>query len=305
MFTKHTTIAIIAFFAAFPIGVSAYTIEQTGAEASGDFIIEPAKIEIVAEPGERVERVITVTNRAGAAREFTMSVEDTAGGDESTSVRLLGEADGPYPLKSFVTPEIGRFTLRHGERMRLPVSIAIPLDAEPGGRYGVVLFSGTEPGGERAREGMTTKLVSRLGALLFVRVAGDAREEGVLERFVKDDEGFEIVFRNSGNVHLNPTGTITIRTMFGATVEALEIEPYYSLPDSVRFRKVAWQREVPLGYYTATLSLNRGYDNLIDEARVTFFVVKGVSLVLTLLALLACALALWWVLKNVEIKRKY
>jgi hypothetical protein len=60
--------------------------------------------------------------------------------------------------------------------------------------------------------------------------------------------------------------------MFGEEVGFVELAPWFVLPQSLRLREVTWDREWLLGRYTATARINRGYDDVVDEMSVTFWV---------------------------------
>jgi len=65
----------------------------------------------------------------------------------------------------------------------------------------------------------------------------------------------------------------------------VELEPWFVLPTSLRLREITWNREFLLGRYTVTAKVNRGYEDIIDEVSVSFWVlpwkiVGGIFLVL-------------------------
>jgi len=152
-----------------------------------DFTLGPGKIELFLNPGESVTRNLLITNRLGRPMKFRVELEDFTG--SSTGERaavLLGNKRSPYSLRDFLHPEIWEFTLSHGERMVLPVTVTIPQEMEPGGLYGSVLIS-TSPSEdflEREEEKAKgqVRLVARVGALFFVRVKGK-RSSGSLRHY--------------------------------------------------------------------------------------------------------------------------
>lgn len=293
-----------------PIMVSAYTISQTSASIQGDFVLEPAKIELTVTPGDSIETELRLVNRTEEPLTFTIDIEDTKGAiDASRSVILLGDETGPYPFRAMVHPEINSFTLQSQEEIRLPVTIVIPEDVEPGGHYGSVLFESKSAG-----EGDTgSRTVSRLGALFFVRVEGDVKEEGMLEQFrVKDGPAFfsgdplmfEFIYRNTGSVHVNPYGMITVNNMIGASVAELEVLPYFAMPESLRARELVWEHGPLFGFYSATLKQNRGYDDLIDTKTVYFFVLPWKAIAIALGGIILLVLIGKWLTTTFEFKKK-
>ncbi|HET8575305.1 MAG TPA: hypothetical protein VFM02_04015 [Candidatus Paceibacterota bacterium] len=313
-----------AFFAAFfsfsffflfffsPFAASAYSIENTNAELTGDFVLSPAKLEIDIDPGSTATRTISITNRVNKDVNFSVSVEDFEGSeDPNQAVVLLGDKTGPYSLKDFIKPEISTFSLKPGERITIPIAISIPQNAEPGGLYGSVLVQNVPD-----QTGNGAQTVSRLGALLFVRVAGAADEAGSLKNF--QIEGgkkvfthgpfpFEFIYQNTGNVHLIPYGVITIYNILGNPVKTIDVDPYFALPDAIRYRKIVWDKGVLLGRYKAVLQLNRGYgDNggIVDTKEVVFWVLPWKWILGGIFALFVIILLIYFMTTRLEVSFK-
>jgi hypothetical protein len=94
-----------------------------------------------------------------------------------------------------------------------------------------------------------------------------------------------ILYENTGSVHVNPYGELSITNMSGDEVGFIELEPWFVLPTSLRVREITWDREFLLGRYTVNAKVNRGYDNIVDEVSVSFWVlpwkiVGGIFLIL-------------------------
>lgn len=294
------------------------TRESVGAGSYGDFVVGPGKIELPLGPGESRVVEMTVTNRLGEPRVFNLEVEDAAGTqDPSRPVILLGDDRGPYTLKDYLyIPEMS-FVLGAGERARVPVTVSIPANSEPGGRYGSVLVTTTTLPDENgniasdARPG--SAIISRIGTLFFITTPGEVELEGALTSFetipdrpffAKGPIKFGILFENKGSIHLNPYGSISITNMLGEQVDFIETEPWYALPQSLRFREVRWDRDFMIGRYTATLELNRGYNDIIDTAKISFWVLPLNIVLPALGGILFVVFLLRFFLTRFEFKRK-
>lgn len=257
--------------------------ELSGVVDQGDFVVGPGRAELEIRPGQSVVFEISVANRISDDRRFELVVEDVAGSDDaSRSVVFLGEARGPYTVKDYISFPQNSFNLDLGERARIPVTITIPADAEPGGYYGGVLVStvkddGVDEGAGTAR----SPIVARIGTLFFITVPGEVVKSGETKAlslaqpswwYEKGPIDMRILYENTGSVHLNPYGEIRITNLFGEEVGFVELEPWFVLPKSLRTRDVSWDRELLFGRYTATAFINRGYDDVIDEFTITFWV---------------------------------
>ena len=247
----------------------------------GDFVVGPGRAEISVSPGETIVQEITVTNRISAGRTFKLEVEDIAGTlDGSSAVELSGAERGPYSIRDYISFPTDTFTLDLGERARIPVTIKIPQDAEPGGFYGSVLVS-TDRTGDAPEGVPRSPIIARVGSLFFVTVRGDIEMSGqtksiqTLDGKAWYEEGpinLGITYENTGSVHVNPYGEVSITNMFGEEVGFVELEPWFVLPKSLRSREITWDREFLFGRYKVTARINRGYEDQIDEVTTVFWV---------------------------------
>jgi hypothetical protein len=258
-----------------------------------------------------------ITNRTGHTREFKLEVEDAAGSDDpSMPVVLLGDDIGPYTLRDYIQLPTDTIELDHNERARVLVTVAVPQDAEPGGRYGSVLV--TTLSREAEIDGSngaapSSAIVSRVGTLFFLTIPGDTLTQGALQSFAtvgntgvyaEGPVDFQILFENTGDLHLNPYGEIRITNMFNEEVGFVELDPWFSLPRSLRSREVSWDRELLIGRYTATAHINRGYDDVVDTQSVTFWVLPWKVIVPVFVGLFLLFFFLRFVSRNFEFKRK-
>lgn len=314
---KYSFLAIVFLFGfGASITANAQVIRtKLTVDNTNDFVVEPGKTEIFLNPGESIKKNVTITNRQNRKVSFKITIEDFVGTEDANDpVKLLGEEAGPYSLKNLVTPEISEFTLDFGERITIPVEMAIPTIAEPRGYYGAIVIS-NQPDIENQIENGTgaagkTRLISRIGSLLLVRVNGLGVESGALEDlkllgpkkwfYEQKPQGFEILFRNDGNVHLVPNGKIKVKNMLGKIVAELPVDAYFALPDSLRYREVQWDGGFGFGRYTAHLSQYRGYGNQFDEDSVSFWVLPWKVLVGIFLAL--CVL--YFISRKFEFRKK-
>lgn len=314
------TILILGLTFAFNVRkASAFEIETLpGTAVEGDIVLGPGKIEVWLDPGEKVTKTIYFTNRTGRTVDFLVNIEDFKGSrDPNEGTIFLGEEKGPYSLKDYLHPEVEKFTLEQGQRISLPVEISIPEDAEPGGRYGVVFASALPPKIEEKTEEKEAKptigIISRVGCLFFVRVKGNVTENGFLKNFETKDTKkyfekgpitFEFLYENNGNVHLIPYGIIEITNLFGKKVAEIEVDPYFAMPDSVRLREAKWDRGFLFGRYTALASLNRGYQDIIDQKSIEFWVIPWKIILVGILGLLLIVLFFRWIASRFEIRKK-
>ncbi len=277
-----------------------------------DFAVGPGKIEMELSPGQTGTFDLMISNRLGTEKSFSLQIEDFKGSeDPNQTVVLLGSDRGPYSLKDYIKLGTTSVDLTHGTRVRVSVSVSVPVNAEPGGLYGTVVV-GTESksGGSENSGGVvsTNPVFTRIGALVFIRVKGDIKEDGKLSNFTlsqnkkivsgTDTIIFNLFFKNDGNVHLNPKGTINIKNILGASVGDINVESWFAMPKSLRFREVSWKPKFLFGKYTAVASIDRGYGQMKDELTYTFWAVPWKILLILFAAIVVVVVLLRKMLKK-------
>lgn len=259
------------------------------AHAAGMFVVRPAKIEIALPPGGEQIVVITAANETDSPLDVFVSFEDIEAKPQRDArdepLLLLGEERGARSLKEFLSTPRASLMLLPGETAEIPVTVQIPRDAEPGGRYGSAVIRFAPPSG--AAGAANVALESRAATALFVRVEGDVVEKGKLAAFGLFNDAryarrpseqsplrFHVAYENEGTVHLNPYGRLTLTPLFGEP-RIISIDPWAVLPGATRMREVAVTEDLSVGPYAARLDLNRGYGDVVDEASVDFWILPG------------------------------
>lgn len=298
----------ILFFGFGLQGASAYTIEKLNFSDQGDIVVGPGKTELSLSPGETSNQEIIVSNRSGSPKIINISVEDFQGTkDPNETIQFLGDNRGPYSLKDYVKPEVSQVTLNFGERLRLPVSISIPNTAAPGGLYGAVMVSASnvdQGNGETPNDSAAgkVKIITQVASLFFITVKGDVIQNGELKDFKPEknfyEQGpitFKIISENNGSIYLSPFGSIEIKNIIGQKIGEKEIEPWFVLPGSVRERDVLWNSNFLFGRYTATVFINRGYQNIVDQKFFSFWVIPWKTLSMILIGLILVVWFFIWI----------
>jgi hypothetical protein len=256
-----------------------------GGTPVGDFVVGPGKVDVALKPGETKVVEMIVTNRTGERRVFNLTTEDMTGSNNlETPVVLLGSERGPYSLKDYLSVPHTSFELDHDQRARIPVTISIPLDAEPGGRYGSMLVDTVAieaSSGETTQTVPQSAIIARIGTLFFITIEGEVSHEAQLlefatlgkkQFFTSGPISFGILHENTGSIHVAPYGEVRITNMLGDEIGFVELEPWFILPRSERLREIRFDRDFLFGRYTATAHINRSYDDVIDTKSFSFWV---------------------------------
>jgi len=282
----------------------------------GDFVVGPGRVELNVQPGETILTEITVTNRISDNRDFLLEVADIAGtADGSSALNLIeGDNPGPYSIRDYISFPEDTFTLALGERARIPVTITLPPNMTPGGLYGTILVSTLQPPAEVADINVPRNpIIARVGSHVFLNIAGEKEVGGsvlsieVLPSLWWHESGpidFAVSYENTGSVHLNPYGELSIYNTFGQEVGYVALEPWFVLPASLRTREIEWDRQFLFGRYTAVAQINRGYGDIVDEVQVSFWVLPWKIILGVFVGIFILVLAIRLFARTFEFKRK-
>ena len=298
MFRKFIFIVLIAsLLAETSFAYSIVNFPSTPVE--NNFIVGPAKIEVEIPDGESRSEILTIENRTGRDGIFRISFEDfTAGETAEETVRLLGAENGPFSLRNNISVTQNEFKLGHGDRLLLPITISVPAGTPAGNLFGSVIISSSPRATRKEDETQASvgaNVIARIVTLIFATIPGDADMEGVLKSittksgrriFFGTPVELRLLFENSGETYLNPYGIVSVKNIWGTTVERKILDPWFVLPYSERTRDVLLSGKLFFGKYTATAEINRGYEDIVDKDKATFYVVSPISLLVPLFLLI-------------------
>ena len=182
-------------------------------------------------------------------------------------------------------------------------TVTIAQNAAPGGHYAAILI-GTKPP-EKLANVSQVQTAQYVTSLLFVRVSGDVVESGSIREFSTEkiinnmpDIEFNVRFENTGNVHLQPQGDITITNMWGTErgVIPINYQTHFGnvLPHSIRKFSFNWtgeQSSYDIGRFKAIATLGYGEDTKNFSTSTTYFWVIPVK---QILAILGGFLLIFW-----------
>lgn len=289
----------------FGIGSFVVSAQEPDPNTTGQALeIAPPVLNLTADPGETVTAQISLRDISSGPLVVTGEVNDfVAGGEDGTPRILLDEdaEDSPYSLKDWIEP-LSRLTLEPREIQDLPITIRVPANASPGGYFGVIRFTATPP----ELEDTGVSLSASLGALVLLRVNGDAVEGLEVEEFSTSSNGkagslfestpidFIVRLKNTGNVQEIPAGQVAITDMFGKTIATVNVNlpPRNVLPGSIRKFEPSLDSSVLgnkqlFGRYTADLAVTYGSEGQTVTSSHTFWVIpyRLIGIVIALLVI--------------------
>jgi len=277
-----------SFVATLIVLVVLLTIVPAALAASVGVKISPLILKYSVEKGHKTSGVVTVINPNSFNIKVKSEVEDFVMGNEQGAPQFFPQGSGVTTLASWIKVSIKELNLKPNEKKEVPFSINVPKDGEPGGHYAAVFFKTKSI---KTAAGQTQVTVSgRAGTLVLVSVPGDITQSGQIAEFVspgflnKGPVDFKVRFKNTGNVHYQPSGDIKISSLLKSNILTLPVGKHYVLPKSIRELKAKWKTGYQFGIYTAKLNITDGDNKVLTKSvRFVIFPWKESLIVLTII----------------------
>ncbi len=226
--------------------------------------LRPLRTNITIDPGNSKDIVLTVINNEN----FTQIVRPefqtyTSHNEAGYPVAKKMEKDDPDNIISWIEFENEKIEVEGNSEINVKATITVPKNAEPGGRYGALIYGPILPNAS----GVSIR--TRVASLLLLSVSGDEKFDGEVLDFKVANEGkiysdkginFIVSFKNNGNVHTSPNGNISI-----LNEKREEIASIYKVIDNNK--KEIISNEIPVNLYGNFVlpNLKRDYESLWKE----------------------------------------
>lgn len=255
--------------------LSTFVLGNYAEAANIGISIQPLKVTHTLKPGEEVSGVIEIKNASDIAVNVGTKMEDFVPLAGTYQVQIVQRAPGISTVRDWISLDARQsFTLAKDAVKDITYTIKVPLNAEPGGHFGVALFKASE----LSKGGQSLKVGTQVGMLILVTVPGSHLEKGkVLDfsgpRFVsKSPIEFTIKFENTGTAHFEPKGTIIIANMFGKEIGSVGVGGQAVLPTGVKDLAASVNfNGILIGRYSALLKMVDSEGNEIASRSIAFY----------------------------------
>ncbi|MDZ7612136.1 MAG: hypothetical protein U5L10_05210 [Candidatus Moranbacteria bacterium] len=279
----------------------AFSIEKYNDNVEDRFIVTPPRFEFKVYHGQTSFREFTVVNRLGKEKKFEVVIEGLVQEEEEGK---------KYSAVDWIEPEVKDFTLAHGERMRQKMKIQVPENMPSGGYYATLLVR-TE--GEDVNSSQKIRVINQVGVPVLTTMPGKVKEELKIKDLSTDlpfyltgPVTFSALFKNTGDIHLSPRGSLEVRNFLGAKVAEIPIEKLTVLPNTEKKWQARWLKKWLIGKYDVKLTAQygAGSEKIVEK---TFFWAFPIHILLLVVAIL---FVIYYVAKKLskkfglEIKRK-
>lgn len=264
--------------------------------------IAPPLLNLTANPGDALHTEIRLRNVTTKTLAAHAQYNDfVAGGEEGQPKLLLNNNEqSPYSIKDWLN-SIDALTLAPQEQRTVNLTINVPQNASPGGHYGVIRFTGAAPEADNT----SVSLSASVGTLILIRVSGNVKESAqIAQIYTSQNNKHRSLFeygpisistrvQNTGNVHIQPSGTVTVNNMFGRRVANFQLNQTKGniLPQSIRRFDATLNNKLLFGRYKVMADIVYGKDNTITS-RTAYFWVIPYKLIIIILAILAAIIFL-------------
>lgn len=291
---------ILTGVAAASLAVSAFPFSVFAA-GSQSFQISPPTANYAADPAGETKGTIKVTNLTDTPLSLKVGKENFVAKGEEGEIELTDNNDPLYSLAPWFNLIEPTVDVPARATKEVHYLIDVPTGAEPGGRYGSIIFSSTPPKLPTGVSGATVQ--QNLAAIVFERINGAAKEHLDVVTFSTPQNfyeygpvRFDTRLKNTGNVHEKATGTISIKNMLGLTVAKIPLDEHFVIPNAIRHLKNDWpsgkDHPILFGRYTAELSATYAGGQKLT-ATTNFTVVPWRLVIGILIALILIVLVFW------------
>jgi hypothetical protein len=270
--------------------------------------IVPAIIERRVDPGHSGSFKISLYNKGSQSQPVKVYAQtfSTKGSEGQLTFGDAGNA--AFAAGSWMQPEVDSLVVAPNDHQDVIIRYDVPIGAEPGGHYASIMFEQVLPTSDSPAS--RVQMAARLAGLVLMTVNGDIIEAGQLLGATPGsdcsavvcgfkapgyvDHGpvpFTFTFNNTGNIHVKPKGSITIK-QFGRTVATLPVDDKIVLPHSQRTFTTTWTKRLLIGPYVADLHLNYGTKNYALNASTSFWAIPWQLILIAVLLLLAMAVVI-------------
>lgn len=290
-------------------GLAITSVSAQAADSAAQGIqISPTLVELNATWGKSYNVMLKITNVTGSDLVYTPSVSDFGASDETGTPKIIQDSTLPSTA-SVITwvSTIPQIEVASHKTTTVNVLVTIPDNAEPGGHYGVISFSGAAPD---ASQSTSVGLSASAGTLLLVRVGDNTNitEKASLASFYSEANNNQSSFfengpitlvtriKNDGNIHIKPVGNVVLTDMFGNIVKTMTVndEKANVLPNSIRRFESEYNGAWMIGMYTANLTIGYGTTGQAITNTITFWVIPYK----VILAVLAILVTLFFIFKR-------
>lgn len=254
----------------------------------------PPRLELEALPGTTIQESLKIRNESAADQAFKVVVKDfIVTGNQGTPIPVDETVSGRWSLASWITVSPKQIMVPAEQTANIDLIISVPNQALPGGHYAMITYAPVIEG--NLAQGTGAQISPQVGSLVYLKIIGDITEAVNLKEF-KVDQAFKhygptqimAEIENLGDIHLRPTGKLTVTNWLKDEVFSQELEGKNIFPFASRTYDWTVPGKWHLGRYAAKLSAQAGDAAIPLTGLIYFWIVpvKEISLIAAALGLI-------------------
>lgn len=144
-------------------------VHVANAQVSPSLAVYPERIDLAVSRGEVREELLRITNLSDVVMPVRLRVVRWEAADEVGGINFLESAeDISFDIIQWIPLPASDIILEPGETRRIPITISVPQNAEPGGKYGAIFVEPAFP--EFYFEEGAARVLPRLGILVLLDI---------------------------------------------------------------------------------------------------------------------------------------
>lgn len=197
-------------------------------------------------------------------------------------------------LEKWVSFGQTNYTLKAGQSLVVPFTIKVPMNATPGGHYGVI-FAETQPKNILGANSVQRK--KRVGLLLYTTVNGNFETGGKFGAIRTPGLQFkaplksDLTVSDTGDTDFEVKTVMHVADLFGNTKYRSE-KSYQLLPKTTRLIPLEWAQAPGFGFYKVTVSAQQldettTHTSYVLMAPIAFYMVFVIGLLILVIYFVA------------------
>lgn len=220
------------------------------------------------EPSEVKEAKVNVVNQSDQSVEVKIYPVDAVTTKDGAFAPQSEDRE-KIDVGAWINMPVSELSLKPNETKAVDFTIKVPENAEVGDHMGAIIVQGKEVA--EAGEGTAMRVVSRVGARIYLTVPGEIIKKLELKEFSwKMEEGqvvFYLTLTNKGNIRISPKGEIEIKDKSGNAADKIKITEREVFPKDTIVLPTRWEKTIA-GKFTALATVSYGTEkNLTKELK--------------------------------------
>lgn len=245
------------------------SIGQTNTNKTSGIVISPFLSEAKILANEATKNIhINLTNNTGSKQEFNITALDFGSLQDTGGLVFAGDTADKltrkYGLANWLRLPQESLSLEAGQTVILTATIVNEATFGPGGHYAAIIMSVKNSSGD---DGATVTVQQKISALIFATKVGGEIYDLRLEKILPDGnwrqlpKNISLRFKNTGNVHVVPRGTVKLIAPGGSVISKgiINEASSYVLPESSRQLIVQTESVGSMGWSPGTYKVQVDY----------------------------------------------